>query len=383
MLERRAQHGAGVHVVGKRHPHEEAALGARPRRLGREVLVERRQHRVATRAIGVDERAQRLLPRGVGEVVLHHHLVERAAAQIGALLHKVDLRQHALRRHDPTRAQTRREHLRHSAEVHHVVRKRLERQHVAALVAQAAIGVILHHHEAVLVRQFDEALATRGHHGDAAGVLEVRNGVEELEARIAFADARKLLFQQIHAHALVIEGDAADIRLVGRERLQRAEVGGAFGQHDVARIDERLGDEVERLLRARGDHDVLRLGAHADVAHEVAEHALRLYAAIGGAVLQRHGALIVARRAGGLADGRVRQKRHVGHAARQRDDVGVRRSGEQIAHGRRAHLHDAVGDLVARVVECQVSRSHWPRVPPRRSKNRQRREKPAKRPNRR
>ena len=315
--------------------------------------------------------------------MLHHHLVEGAPAEVGALLHQVDLRQHALRRHDPAGAQARREHLRHGAEVHDVVRERLQRQHVAAVVAQAAVGVVLHHHEAVLLRKLQQALAAGGHHGHAAGVLEVRDGVEELEARVALADARELLFQEVHAHALVVERDAADVGLVGAERLERAQVGGAFRQHDVAGVQKRLGNEVERFLSARGDHDVLGLGAHADVAHEVAEHLLRLHAAVGGAVLQRHGTLVVARGARGRADGGVRQQRHVGHAAGERDDVGVRRGGEQVAHGGRAHLHDAFGNLVARLVECEVCRSHCVRVPPLRSESAPRREKPAKLPNRR
>lgn len=129
---------------------------------------------------------------------------------------------------------------------------------------------------------------------------------------MALADARELLFQEVHAHALVVERDAADVGLVGAERLERAQVGGAFRQHDVAGVQKRLGNEVERFLSARGDHDVLGLGAHADVAHEVAEHLLRLHAAVGRAVLQRHDALVVAGGAGGRADGGVGQQRHVG-----------------------------------------------------------------------
>ena len=86
-----------------------------------------------------------------------------------------------------------------------------------ALVAQTAVGVVLDDHEVVLVGKLDEALAALARHGDAAGVLEVGDGVEHLQALVALADALELLFQQIHAHALVVEGHGVNLGLVGVE----------------------------------------------------------------------------------------------------------------------------------------------------------------------
>ena len=48
-----------------------------------------------------------------------------------------------------------------------------------------------------------------------------------------------------------------DLGLVGGEAAERADVGRALGQHHVARIAEDAGDQVQRHLRADGDHHVV------------------------------------------------------------------------------------------------------------------------------
>ena len=67
------------------------------------------------------------------------------------------------------------------------------------------------------MRELDETFAALACHSDAAGVLEVGNGVEHLQALVSLADALELLFQQIHAHALVVERHGVNLGLVGVE----------------------------------------------------------------------------------------------------------------------------------------------------------------------
>ena len=113
----------------------------------------------------------------------------------------------------------------------------------------------------------------------------------------------------------MIEGNAAHIGLVRRKRLQRTQVRGAFGQDDIAGIDERLRDKIERFLRTARNHDFGGLTAHPDIAHEIAEHLLRLHAAIGRTVLKGNGAIVFGCRPHGLLDGARWKQRHIGHAA--------------------------------------------------------------------
>jgi hypothetical protein len=228
---------------------------------------------------------------------------------------------------------------------------------MAAVVAQAAVGVVFHHHEAVLVGQFQQTAPALGVHGHATGVLEVRNGVAELQARIALADALELGLQEIHAHAVLVEGDGADIGLEGGEGLQRPQIGGALGDDDVTGIDEGLGYEREGLLGPRCNENLVSLHANAQIAHHIGEHGPQAGQTVGGAVLQRHGPGLGTFHRGqhGAAHVFFGQERHGGHAARQRDHVVARGGGEEVAHRRGSHDAHAMGDLVARGVEGDVS----------------------------
>ena len=77
------------------------AAGARPLGLGREVLGERVEHRVAPGAVDVGQRLDVVAPAAVLEVGLHHQLRQRGAAEVGRLLAEVDLLEHRRRRHHP------------------------------------------------------------------------------------------------------------------------------------------------------------------------------------------------------------------------------------------------------------------------------------------
>ena len=56
-----------------------------------------------------------------------------------------------------------------------------------------------------------------------------------------------------HVEAVVVDGGGLDASTGGEERAPRAEVVRLLEQHRVPGIDEHARDQVERLLRARGD----------------------------------------------------------------------------------------------------------------------------------
>ncbi|MGN5479365.1 hypothetical protein ACTMU2_27755 [Cupriavidus basilensis] len=54
--------------------------------------------------------------------------------------------------------------------------------------------------------------------------------------------------QRFRLQTLFVGRHRRELRLEQRERLQRAKVARRFHEHLAARIDQHLGDQVERLL---------------------------------------------------------------------------------------------------------------------------------------
>ena len=69
----------------------------------------------------------------------------------------------------------------------------------------------------------------------------------------------------------LVHADLHDVGLVGAERRDRARVRRRLGDDDVARVDERLADEVDDLLAAGGDEDVVGVDVHALGGHDLAD----------------------------------------------------------------------------------------------------------------
>ena len=70
------------------------------------------------------------------------------------------------------------------------------------------------------------------------------------------------------------------------KRLKRSQIGRRFDQDAVATIDEQFGDQVERLLRAGGDHHVLGLRLDSVSGGMAGNHLAQRFVTFGGAILQ-------------------------------------------------------------------------------------------------
>ena len=87
-----------------------------------------------------------------------------------------------------------------------------------------------------------------------------------------------------------------------RNTPKGAHVGRRLGHDDVARVDEDRGDQVERLLGARGDHHVVRVRVNALERHDLGDVLAQRLVALARAVLQRHLAVLDDEPAHHLAD---------------------------------------------------------------------------------
>ena|GEM_PF-5474766 len=102
-------------------------------------------------------------------------------------------------------------------------------------------------------------------------VVEVGQAVEELDAAPLALEADDRLLQGVRDHSIGVDGYLLHIGLVRREDRQGSDVRGRLGQDDVAGIDEELGDDVDGLLGASRDDDVLRIGLDALEGHDLGD----------------------------------------------------------------------------------------------------------------
>ena len=203
---------------------------------------------------------------------------------------------------------------------------------------QQAVGIVLDHEQAGPLADLQHpgpALHAEGH---PAGVVEGRDRVEELHPLALAGQPGERLRQRLRDEPAVIHRDVDDVRLVGREGAQRPDIGRPLGQHDVAGVDEDPGDQVQRLLRADRDDHLVRVGADPLQCHHVTDALAQAGISLRRHVLQGHGAAVGHELAGHLADSVQRQGGDVGHAARQRHDLGPGSDGEQGPDLGRDHL---------------------------------------------
>ena len=141
----------------------------------------------------------------------------------------------------------------------------------------------------------------------------------------------------VDAHPVGVDLHLERLGLVRAEDGHRARVGRRLGDHHVARVDQRLRHQVDRLLAAGGDDDVVEVGVHALGRHHLADALLGLGEALGRPVLERLGRALL-RDPGHLrGEALGREGRRVGQAAGERDHL---RSGgdlHQVAHRAGAH----------------------------------------------
>src|SRR5690606_10566591 len=166
------------------------------------------------------------------------------------LLDQGELLQQRGRTADPANAQARRQRLREgAAEQRAAVVDRAglldvesrDWRHVLALEAQLRISGILDDDRTRATGKREGCLTVFDGKRFAGRVGEVRDKVE---------DARRGDVRLCNA---VLEADRAVLRLIGREGLQRTEIGRRQRDYRAARINHQLADEVQRLLRAVRD----------------------------------------------------------------------------------------------------------------------------------
>src|SRR6266540_5223706 len=108
--------------------------------------------------------------------------------------------------------------------------------------------------------------------------------------------------EPVDLEPLVVDGNGDEPGLVGGEGLDGSEEGRGLGEDEIAGIQEEPADEVEGLLRARGDEDVVRRDPDAVTRHVTHEQLPQGQIPFGGAVLQGRGPMLLEDEARGRLD---------------------------------------------------------------------------------
>jgi hypothetical protein len=145
------------------------------------------------------------------------------------------------------------------------------------------------------------------------------------------------------------------VRLCGLKDSERSDVARPLGEYDVARVEEDPGYQVDRLLAADRDHDVVGRGAGRRVdpgqRHDLADAFAQRQIALTAGVLERRGALFAAELRHHLADRVERQGRDERGTTGERDDLGPAGHGEERADLRGGHPADPMSVPIGVIVE--------------------------------
>src|SRR5215207_4571981 len=216
--------------------------------------------------------------------------------------------------------------------------------------AEHPIGVVLDDHKVELACQLQKLPAPLGNHRNPSRVLEVGDGVEELDVEPPFAGLLEGLAGSDGDNTGPIHRGVGYAWPVGGERVERPGVGRPLAQDSVALVEEDLGDEVEPLLGPCRDEDVLLPRRRALRAHDLDYDVLYGFEARRRPVLQGLGR-VRSDVAGDLTERLLTEGLRVWKAARQRDDPWPRERGHQVAGRGGLHALYAIGVEEVKSVE--------------------------------
>ena len=165
---------------------------------------------------------------------------------------------------------------------------------------QVAVGVVLQDQNVILHRQLIDPAAFFHRHGDAGGILEVGNGVEEPDGS-AFPEC---CLQGVHIDAVLLHGNSTETGAGCTEGIQTAQEGGFFAENDVAGVAEDPGSEIAALLGTGDDDTVIKLPAAAIPGlHPAGHRPAQGRISLGDTVLKRLQGLLSQNAAGDVLHG--------------------------------------------------------------------------------
>src|SRR5262245_9675805 len=327
-LDRLRQERTCVHSGRQRDQQREAAVRLGPGDLGRHAPPQRRQQERATaRVLRGDAGRVAVEELALAEPV-HRRLDEGTRVQVGQLLGSLEPLEDGTGPDEPAQAQAREQDLRERADVDDdsAAVDRFERQGRRATVVEAAVEPVLYDRHLMAGRRLQEAPCRFRRHREPGRIVRARLAIEELR-RVALQEP----LEQVGAGSGAVPRHAQELRAERPEDLHRARVRRLLDGDEVARIDQRAGDQVEPLLRAVDDEDLIGPCLEAEPQEVRREVLAKLRIAPGRIVLQERRALLADDLVQDSTERVGREKAAVRHPAGKRDDRAARGNGRDRA----------------------------------------------------
>ena len=221
-------------------------------------------------------------------------LCQVAGVGVAELLTHGGPRQQLGRPNHPAHAQARAQYLAEATAVHqviaaaaHLLAQRQQAGRRRPVKVELAIGVVFHDQGARTRGQFEHTQATLQAQGCAAGVAEGGNQVNQFR----FVLGNQLL-QPVHVHTVGINRRADQVCAIQAKALDGGQKGRRFHNHLVARRDHGFTNQVQRLLAASRDDQILGRHRCALARHEVADLLAQRAPAFGRAILQHRASVV-------------------------------------------------------------------------------------------
>ena len=348
---------------------EESAFWTAEFRSGRETL-QLVSHGVQLVPIAGKDRLNMRLQQAAPQKSVHHCLRQIRRMQIGALLPDGAFADNILLPVKIPKPQSGADDLGKTAAVDHIAFpvKALDGRECLTRIAKIAVGIVLHHQKMILCRQFRNFAAALQRKRPAGGILEAGNHIKQLRVILAGS-----FFQCIDQNAVFIAGNGNQIGLVQPKGLHISQKGGAFHQHRIPRIEERLAKQIHAGRASRGRQHVRRLRFKAVMLLQIGDQAFHKGRIPFGspilqnpfAIVQQHlpgelGAFPVGKGFGGRASSR--EGNHVG-AGQHLKDFPNGTAGHMIESGGKAQSfwqHDSHSPLHRRRLQANTKIAFLP-----------------------
>ena len=312
----------GIHVLGQNDPGKQAAYGAGIGAAIGQFLSQGIQHHRAAYLIDLTNLADMSVQIEHINPLSGFHLADGGSLQRSCLLHKVVFCQDFIRGADPTQTIAGSQNLGEGAQINDQALgvQALQSGHVFTFETQLAIGVILNDGNFVLVDNLHELMTAIQIPGTAGGVLEIGDDIDHLD----LLGGGQNLLQLFHNHAAIIGGNFNELGLASLESVHGAQIGGAFQQHHIAGVQEHAGGEIQTLLAAGGDQNMIRVRVDVILGqHSLSDLLTQTGEPFGAGILQSNAAVLF-QNCLGCSDHLLNGKQlGCGHTAGKRNNIGL------------------------------------------------------------